>query len=591
MAQKSSEYWEKRIAASTWKTYNSLEERNRDLLDFYIDASEQVKKELYSIAEKYSKNGVLSLSEMHKQNRLTALNKKLESIIEDLGHKTEESAKKNMQDGFRTVYKDTAVAMGDEDFSMPNRKLMEKLLQEPWRGDSFSGRLWKNQKKLAVGLNDLLLSGLQQGKTATEIAVSLHNFMGQGFNECHRLVRTETMHYLNSATQQRYKDAGVKYVQIWAAEDERTCDECSKYHGKIYPIDKCPHVPFHPNCRCTIIPVTDESMIEDYEKSNKESRSDIDDYLSARRKYQETELELAELEKEADALMDKYMDAMGTPSEKEANDRFEAKYDQVESIREILKDLKAKLSGKEAKAVRHLEKSLASKSGIPIEKIKLTGLPYDSAENIYKAYDVVLKKYPELKGNLAGLKFKDKAGRAMAGCDTKSGEINVYSVFSDYAKMKRVYNSDVKNNFHPAGTDERSIVVHELGHALDGWMSKQGIKGGSTYRGTLATTSSSQIRREVLQKLGYDGKARKDELKKQGYTHSQIFDKIREEERDLIVKEVSQYASGYFPDGTRATATPEREFFAECFSEYVMSKKPRRAAKYFGEILDKSLGR
>lgn len=271
MAQKSSEYWEKRIAASTWKTYNSLEERNRDLLDFYIDASEQVKKELYSIAEKYSKDGVLSLSEMHKQNRLTALNKKLESIIEDLGHKTEESAKKNMQDGFQAVYKNTAVSMGDEDFSMPNKKLMEKLLSEPWRGDSFSGRLWKNQKKLAVGLNDLLLTGLQQGKTATEIAVSLHNFMGQGFNECHRLVRTETMHYLNDATMQRYKDAGIKYVQIWAAEDERTCDECSKYHGKIYPIDKCPHVPLHPNCRCTIIPVTDD-VVERERKQGKQEK-------------------------------------------------------------------------------------------------------------------------------------------------------------------------------------------------------------------------------------------------------------------------------------------------------------------------------
>lgn len=268
MAQKSSEYWEKRIAASTWKTYNSLEEKNRDLLDFYTDASEQVKKELYLITEKYSKNGVLSLSEMHKQNRLTALSKRFEGIIEDLGHKTEKSAKKNMQDGFRTVYENTAVSMGNEDFSMPNKKLMEKLLQEPWRGDSFSGRLWKNQKKLAVGLNDLLLTGLQQGKTATEIAVSLHNFMGQGFNECHRLVRTETMHYLNDAIMQRYKDAGTKYVQIWAAEDERTCVECSKYHGKIYPIDKCPHVPFHPNCRCTIVPVTDEKMIVEYEKKN-----------------------------------------------------------------------------------------------------------------------------------------------------------------------------------------------------------------------------------------------------------------------------------------------------------------------------------
>lgn len=268
MTAKNSAYWEKRIAAGTWKTYNSLEEKNRDLLEFYVDASEQIKKELYLIAEKYSKDGVLFLSDMHKKNRLTDLNQKFQDIIEDLGHKTEKSAKKNMQEGFKAVYENTAVGMGDEDFSMPNKKLMEKLLNEPWRGDSFSDRLWKNQKKLAVGLNDLLLTGLQQGKTATEIAVSLHNFMGQGFNECHRLVRTETMHYLNDATLRRYKDAGVEYVQIWAAEDERTCDECSKYHGKIYPIDKCPHVPFHPNCRCTIIPVTDEKLIIGHDKKN-----------------------------------------------------------------------------------------------------------------------------------------------------------------------------------------------------------------------------------------------------------------------------------------------------------------------------------
>lgn len=266
--EKNSAYWEKRIAASTWKTYNSLEEKNRELLEFYIDASKAVKEELYQIAEKYSREGVLSLSCMHKQNRLNGLNKKFQDIIEDLGRKTEKTVRKNMQDGFKAVYNDTARGMGDTDFSMPNKRLMEKLLNEPWRGDNFSGRLWKNQKRLAVGLNDLLLTGLQQGKTVTEIAVNMHNFVGQGFNECHRLVRTETMHYLNDATLQRYIDAGVKYVQIWAAEDERTCDECSKYHGKIYPIDKCPHVPFHPNCRCTIIPCLDEKLIAEYEKKH-----------------------------------------------------------------------------------------------------------------------------------------------------------------------------------------------------------------------------------------------------------------------------------------------------------------------------------
>ncbi|MDE8707633.1 phage head morphogenesis protein, partial [[Ruminococcus] torques] len=97
----------------------------------YIDASESVKDELYRLAEKYSKDGVLSLSDMHKQNRLTELNGEFEKIIEDLGHSTEAFAKINMQDGFRKVYADTAESMGDIDFSMPNKKLREKLMETP----------------------------------------------------------------------------------------------------------------------------------------------------------------------------------------------------------------------------------------------------------------------------------------------------------------------------------------------------------------------------------------------------------------------------------------------------------------------------
>ena len=117
------------------------------------------------------------------------------------------------------------------------------------------------------------LTGLQQGKTVTEIAVGLHNFTGQSFNSCHRLVRTETMHYLNSATIQRYKDAGVKYVQVIAAQDERTCDTCGAYNGKIYPIDKYPVLPFHANCRCTIVPCLYEKIngaLKNIEKDNED---------------------------------------------------------------------------------------------------------------------------------------------------------------------------------------------------------------------------------------------------------------------------------------------------------------------------------
>lgn len=258
MAEKNSpEYWEKRIAENIWNTYNNAEEKNRLLMEFYQDASKKIRDELYALAEKLSHNGILSLSDTYKYDRLTKLNKRYQDIVKELGVKTEDTARKTMQDGFKQVYGTVREKMGDIDYAQPNKKLMDEMLERPWRGGNFSERLWADQKQLAAGLNDLLLTGLQQGKTATEIAIGLNNLMGKGFNAAHRLVRTETMHYLNAAAVKGYKDSGVKKVQYWAASDERTCDHCGTggYHRNIYPIDRAPVLPIHPNCRCTYLPV------------------------------------------------------------------------------------------------------------------------------------------------------------------------------------------------------------------------------------------------------------------------------------------------------------------------------------------------
>ena len=260
MAKKNSpQYWEQRIANNTWNEYNSQEERNRALLEMYQDASKSIREELYALGEKYSKNGVLSRSEMYKQGHLEQLNKRYQSIAEDLGHKMQEQTSSNMKQGFQEVYSNVREGLGEIDYAMPPKKLMDELLEKPWRGSDFSSRIWKNQKRLTVALNDQLLAGLQQGRTVTEIAVALNSIVGAGFHNAHRLVRTETMHYLNSAALHGYKDSGVQQIQFCAAEDERTCPECSKYHGKIYPIDKAPILPLHPNCRCTYLPVLDKS--------------------------------------------------------------------------------------------------------------------------------------------------------------------------------------------------------------------------------------------------------------------------------------------------------------------------------------------
>ena len=255
-----SEYWEKRIANETWKTYNSLEEKNIDLLQMYEVASKQIKSELLELAEKAEINGSLSRTDQYRFQKLLGEQGHIYKECERLGEQIEAQSKERMINGGKAVYGNVMESLNTNDYSMPNKKVMEQMLRKPWQGSNFSKRLWKNMAKLESTLNTVIVSGITTGKTVTEMAVQLSNEMNHSFNEAHRLVRTETVNYLNQSAKLAYKDVGVKQVQWWAAKDERTCPTCGANHGKTYPIDKAPNLPCHPGCRCTWLPVIDEEI-------------------------------------------------------------------------------------------------------------------------------------------------------------------------------------------------------------------------------------------------------------------------------------------------------------------------------------------
>lgn len=272
---KNSEYWEQRVANETWRTYNSLEEKNRDLLKMYQEASLDLQEELYQVTQKINGGQGVSLSDMHKHNRLTNLQKNMEYRIRQLGEDVEKFGKDNMKSGIKDVYSNVIGSLDISNFSLPNEKLMEKMFNTPWQSDTFSNRLWKNTQKLATNLNDILTIGLTQGKTVTEMAINLNNQMNQGFNVSHRLIRTETMHYLNESAFKAYEDGGCTEVQLWAAEDERMCEVCGKKHGQKYTLKDRPTLPLHANCRCTYLPVVDMNKVEENNKVIQEQKERI----------------------------------------------------------------------------------------------------------------------------------------------------------------------------------------------------------------------------------------------------------------------------------------------------------------------------
>lgn len=253
---KNSEYWENRIANETWKIYNSIEERNRDLMEIYQEASLDIQEELYKIAVKVDKGQGATLSDMHKYNRLAALRNNIENRIRDLGETVEKFGIEGMKLGIKKNYSAVMKALEVDSFDVPNERLMNGLINAKWYGGNYSTRLWQNTQVLVSNLNQIITIGLTQGKTITEMAIQLNNRMNKGFNASHRLVRTETMKVLNDSSLKAYKDSNlVKKVQWWAAADERMCEECGALHGKIFEIDKVPYCPKHSGCRCTYIPI------------------------------------------------------------------------------------------------------------------------------------------------------------------------------------------------------------------------------------------------------------------------------------------------------------------------------------------------
>ena len=253
-----SEYWENRIAKETWRTYNNVEEQNRDLLRMYEKTSSSIKRELYALAEEAEKTGELTRTQQYRFNKLLGQQGAIFQEIEKLGTSIEKSQTSRMKTAGRAVYKNVMESLGIDNFSFPNKKEMEQMLRSPWHGSFFSERLWNDMGVLERNMNGVINNFIATGKTVTETAVQLSNVMQKSFNVAHRLVRTETINYMNRSALRGYKDAGVNKVQWWAAEDERTCKICGANHEKEYDIDKAPILPCHTGCRCTWLPVLDD---------------------------------------------------------------------------------------------------------------------------------------------------------------------------------------------------------------------------------------------------------------------------------------------------------------------------------------------
>ncbi|MGU8469996.1 minor capsid protein [Clostridium perfringens] len=266
----SKNYWIERTAEETWRLYNDLEENNKALFKFYSKAIEDINKEVAYLLSRVE-SGEITRSELYNYKRLMKLTQNMNNAMFELAFKVDNYTEEQIREAIIRSYKNINEAL-QADFSMNNDKLVEMLFANNWSGEMFSERIWSNTGDLAAKLNMLLKEHLIRGSSIAQITKLIHSKLNAHLKNTLRVVRTETMHYLNAASLQSYKDAGVEEVEMLAAKDERLCEVCGSEHGKIYPINEAPILPLHPNCRCTIVPVVHISKGKSKPEAKKEPK-------------------------------------------------------------------------------------------------------------------------------------------------------------------------------------------------------------------------------------------------------------------------------------------------------------------------------
>ena len=390
---------------------------------------------------------------------------------------------------FTLVDADTVRNLAVTDTSLLPYKELDPAKDIPW-----------NMKKI----NAETLQGILQGESMDKIAKRLRNVQEMNRTQAIRSARTIVTGAENKGRQDSYAKAeadGIILQKEWlatndgrvrhshAALDGAIVDQDKKFdNGLMYPGDPSGRPEEVYNCRCTLVAKVNGFKKVQVQKAMAEKKKEIEDA-------------------------------------KTISDVETAFRNQDWFI--------------------HGEGSLAGWRSD--DALSLDGLDVESAKYVYRTYERFFDKFPQMRGKLAAPVSAKKDRTVYADCMVGfgSGGISINkSHFYNYGKLQK----SIADDFAKGWFSSKDIVMHELGHAMDDFLS-------------------------VNQHLfGVNGKSRSD------FVSHKIRPRIL---RDSGIKvgdirtEVSEYAT-----------TNQHEWFAEVFAEYMSSKNPRKCASSFGKWLE-----
>lgn len=276
------EYWTKREAYKLKKGLKDLKKIEKELVDEYKKAMNEIGKEISNLFYKYAKDNNLSYSDAKKylnssefrefkrdlksymkliestgdEELLLELNTlamksritRLEEMFYQCGkyiNEVYESTNKKLQMAYSSTIKDNyyqtiydihkAIGVGVS-FSYIDNDMIKEILAFPWSGRHYSQRLWSNRTKLKNAMIEELTQMLIQGKGVKETSKALSKRLDADLKNCIRLIHTEHSYFMEIASQKAYDELDIDKYKILATLDKRTSKICQDLDGEVFNV-------------------------------------------------------------------------------------------------------------------------------------------------------------------------------------------------------------------------------------------------------------------------------------------------------------------------------------------------------------------
>lgn len=564
------------------RVYRQAAEETQKKLDDYLrrfEVKDRIKRKALARGEitkqeyNYWRTGQIAIGERWEEMRNTLAedyhnhNAIARSIVNGY---TPEVYALNHNYGTYQVEKESKV---NTSYTLYDKQTVERLIREnpkvlPLPGPSMKEFLVNNKDAAwqEGQIQSVMLMGILQGESIPNISRRISRTMGETNRKATtRYARTAITAAQNAGRVDSYKRAeemGIELEQEWLATlDKVTRDSHRRLDGETAKVGEefsngCeyPGDPDGPpeeiwNCRCTL--VAHLKSLDQSKAPRRDEKLEGMSYDEWKHEHDTYEVQIPEQQL-----------TIGTASTVDEVNEYMNNQGWWRQDEEILKDYDVNSWDE----LKNLDYEAWAESA---QHANLTGCDLESAKSIAAAYEQVFNKYPKLKGQFDAPNSQPigMGKNTYAWCYSRSnGKVQVNpNVYNNWNSVVSLYNRDVSRGFHPEGTTAESIVTHEIGHAVDGLLARKGILGGITSSGEYRYASSS-LKTTIMNRV-----AKKDE---------DLADLLYMDKMWKGSEAISQYVSKY------ATSNP-KEWFAECFAEYITSSDPRIVASEFGKELER----